>query len=120
MAASTQQTHAKIDKWGYNTIAKQVLSPIFLMVIMFALAGTTDWLWGWVFMIVHLLAWVMMTLAMLIYNPELLNARGRRQQGAKGWDYVVLMIYGIAWIAMIIVGSLDVRYGWTPAVSPIW
>ncbi|MBZ0298331.1 MAG: isoprenylcysteine carboxylmethyltransferase family protein [Anaerolineae bacterium] len=118
--AVSAPSNAQITKWGYNTISKQVFSPIILGVVMFALAGTTDWLWGWVFNVVHLLAWVMMTVVLIRWNPELLNARGKRQAGAKGWDYVVLMIYGIAWIVMIVLGALDRRYGWTGPISPVW
>jgi hypothetical protein len=70
------QTTTKLDKYGINTVAKQILSPVILAAIMFALAGTTDWLWGWVFNIVHFAAWTGMTLAMLRANPELLNVRG--------------------------------------------
>ena len=108
-----------INLWGFNTIAKQLLSPIILGALMFALAGTTDWAWGWIFNILHFVVWAGMTLALVLYNPELLNIRGRRQQGTKGWDNVLLGIYGLAWIAMIVVAAVDVRYGWT-APFPVW
>ena len=115
----TQQTK-RLNMWGYNTIAKQVLSPIILAVIMFALAGTTDWPWGWLFSVVHVLAWVMMTIVLLRENPELLNARGKRRADAKRWDMVILVFYGINWIALLVFGALDRRYGWTAPVSPVW
>ena len=111
---------SKIDVWGYNTIAKQVISPIILGGLLFWLAGTTDWTWGWVFNIVHTLAWVMMTVMVWRANPELLNVRGKLQSGAKRWDRILLSIYGIAWIVMIILGGLDARYGWTPAIPSFW
>lgn len=117
---STQTQPVTINKWGYNTIAKQFLSPILLGALMFWLAGTTDWVWGWVFTVVHTLAWAMMTVVLILKNPELLNARGKVRAGAKQWDMIILTIYGLDWIAMLIVGALDVRYGWTGPVNPVW
>jgi protein-S-isoprenylcysteine O-methyltransferase Ste14 len=117
MSTVTQEN--KINIWGYNTIAKQILSPIILGVVLFALAGTTDWLWGWVFNVLHVLVWVGMTVALIVGNPELLNARGKRAKGTKGWDMVVLSIYGLAWISMVVVGALDMRYGWTQTPFPL-
>ena len=114
------QTTTRLDKWGMNTIAKQVISPILLAWLMFALAQTTDWLWGWVFQMVHIAAWVMMTVVLIRHNPELLNVRGRRQPHDKPWDFVIVSIYGITWILMLVVGALDVRYGWTAPIAPAW
>jgi protein-S-isoprenylcysteine O-methyltransferase Ste14 len=116
----TATPHTKLTIYGYNTIAKQVLAPPLLAIMMFALADTTDWFWGWVFNIVHTLVWVGMTVALLRENPELLNARGdSRKPGTKLWDYVILGIYGIAWIVTLVLGALDVRYGWTGPLSPL-
>ena len=111
---------SRINIWGYNTIAKQVLAPVILAVIMFLIAGTTNWLWGWIFNIVHFLAWLMMTVVLIRQNPELLNARGKRHRGEKRWDQIVVSIYGIDWIVMIVLGALDMRYGWTAPISPVW
>ena len=112
---TTVAPECKINIWGYNTIAKQVLSPIILGVVLFALAGTTDWLQGWLFNIVHTAVWVGMTIALIYGNPELLNARGKREKGTKGWDMVLLSLYGLAWLALLVVAALDARYGWTAA-----
>jgi len=120
MTAHIQQNTVRLDKWGMNTIAKQVIAPILLAALMFALAETTNWLWGWVFQIVHFLAWLMMTVVLVRYNPELLNRRGRRQAHDKNWDFVLVSIYGISWILMLVLGALDVRYGWTAPIAPIW
>lgn len=117
---NTQDSLARINIWGVNTIAKQILSPVILGVILFALAGTTDWFWGWVFNIVHVLAWLLMTVVLIIWNPELLNARGKRRDDAKRWDMIILAIYGIDWIIMVVLGALDMRYGWTGPVAPVW
>lgn len=113
-------THGrKVNVWGYNTIAKQILSPISLGVVLFALAGTTDWFWGWVFNVLHFIVWIGMTVAVILWNPELLNARGKRGKGTKSWDMALLSIYGITWIAVIVVAALDVRYGWSSPFATV-
>ncbi len=120
MTAQIKPDPTRLDKWGYNTISKQVIAPIILAVLMFAIAETTNWLWGWVFHIVHILAWLMMTVVLIRKNPELLNARGRRQANDKNWDFVLVSIYGITWILMLVLGALDIRYGWTAPIAPVW
>src|SRR5262249_25597043 len=53
-------------------------------------------------------------------NPELLNWRGRRQANDKGWDFVLVSIYSLDWIAMLVVAALDFHYGWTSPAAPEW
>src|SRR5678815_1065565 len=120
MTAQIQSNTTRLDKWGINTIAKQVIAPVLLGVLMFAVAETTDWLWGWVFQVVHWLAWLMMTVVLIRSNPELLNRRGRRQANDKNWDFVLVAIYGIAWILMLLLAAFDRRYGWTVPIAPVW
>lgn len=106
----------KLNKWGWNTVAKQILSPIILAPLIFWMAGTVNWFWGWVFNVVHLAVWIGMTVAVWQSNPELLNARGKRGKNTKGWDMFLLGIYGIAWVMVVVVGAFDHRYGWSPAM----
>jgi protein-S-isoprenylcysteine O-methyltransferase Ste14 len=120
MTTQIKRSSARLDKWGYNTIAKQVIAPILLAALMFAIAETTDWLWGWVFQIIHFLAWLMMTVVLIRTNPELLNRRGKRQAKDKNWDFVLVSIYGIAWILMLVLAAFDFRYGWTEPIAPVW
>lgn len=115
---SAPSVRVPLDRYGYNSISKHLTAPVILAVMMFALAGTTDWLWGWVFSGVHLLAWAIMTLIMYYKSPELLNVRGKRQPNVKTWDKVILALYGLNWVAMIALGGLDIRYGWTHPLPP--
>lgn len=120
MTTQSQPSETKLNKWGYNTIARQLIAPVILGAIIFWAAGTTDWFWGWVFNVVHLLAWLMMTVVLIRANPELLNARGRRRLDGKRWDIIILTIYGLDWIAMLVAGGLDQRYGWTGPSASHW
>jgi protein-S-isoprenylcysteine O-methyltransferase Ste14 len=108
-----------LDKWGYNTVAKHVVTPVVLAATMFALAKTTDWPWGWVFSAVHVFAWWGMAAALVLTNRAVLNFRGRPQPGVKAWDRVLLAIYGVDWILMFVVAGLDLRGGWSPPVPAV-
>jgi protein-S-isoprenylcysteine O-methyltransferase Ste14 len=96
-----------------RTVFRQVLSPLILGAFMFALAGTTDWLWGWVFTVVHTLVWIALTAAVWLKNREVLNVRGKPQAGTKSWDTIALSVFGLSWLVMLLLAPLDVRYGWT-------
>ena len=115
-AALSTQDKTPLDKFGWNTVAKHILSPIFLAAIFFALAGVT--FWGIIFNVVHTLVWLVMTLILMRANPGLLNVRGHRKlPGTKDWDMILLSIYGIAWILMIVMGAVDIKQGWTGPVA---
>lgn len=112
----------RIDRYGYNTIARHTFVGLFIPALVFLAAGTTDWSWGWVFAIVHFLCWGWMSLALARWNPDLLNARGKRRKdltGTKTWDWVMLSLYGIVFVVQPVVAGLDYRYGWSSPVNSI-
>ena len=67
----------KLNRYGYNTLARQLVLPIICSLILFWAAGTTDWFWGWVFSIVYFACWLGLDMAMALGNPVLTNERGR-------------------------------------------
>jgi protein-S-isoprenylcysteine O-methyltransferase Ste14 len=48
-------------------------------------------------------------------NPGVLadRAGGMRQPGAKGWDIWLASCASLAWVAIMVVGGLDERWGWS-------
>ncbi len=120
MASLTSIT--RLDRYGYNCIARHVFAGLIVGVLLFVAAGTTDWAWGWVFAIIHFLGWQAMSYALARWNPELLNARGQRRKdmtGTKAWDWVLLTLYFLILMGQPIVAGLDYRYGWTGGWSSI-
>lgn len=105
---------SRLDKWGYNTVAKHVVTPVVLAGVLFGVARTTDLPWAWVFTAVHTLAWWGMAATLVVENRDVLNSRGRPQAGVKGWDRVLLATFGIDWILMFVAAGLDARLGWSP------
>ncbi|MBL8164700.1 MAG: isoprenylcysteine carboxylmethyltransferase family protein [Anaerolineae bacterium] len=113
---------SRLDKYGFNCIARHVFMGIVVAALLFGGAGTTDWAWGWVFSIVHLLGWIGLSYALARWNPELLNQRGRRSRdltGTKRWDWLLLGIYSTLVLVQPFVGGLDYRYGWTGRAAPV-
>lgn len=116
------QKAVKLDKYGYNAIARHVSLTFFTCAPLFIAAGTLDWFWGWVYSIVTLLGWVGLSVVLARENPELLNQRGKRTRamaGTKTWDWIILGIYALLLLAAPYVAGLDYRNGWTVAVSPV-
>lgn len=106
----------KLDKYGYNAIARHLFMGIITGALIFLGAGTVEWGWGWFASISGFMGWLCMSLVLMSANPELLNQRGKRGKdlvGTKQWDWILLTLYGILTLVLPFVGGLDFRYGWT-------
>src|SRR5688572_2745341 len=106
----------KLNRYGYNTLARQIVFPIICSVILFWAAGTTDWYWGWVFSIVHIASWLGLSIAMGWLNPALSNERGRptsQFKDMKTWDKAILGLYSLTLLVQPLVAGLDKRFAWS-------
>lgn len=107
----------KLNRYGYNTLARQLFFPIICSLILFWVAGTTDWFWGWVFSLVHFASWLGLSIAMGWLNPALTNERGRPttefRNNSKNWDKAILGLYALALLAQPLLAGLDKRWAWT-------
>ncbi len=113
MVARTEESQTGLTKWGWNTVSKQIISPL-------TIAPLLLWLAGWLFNVAHMIMWTGNTLALLWLHPDLLNARGRgTKSDTKTWDMVLLSLYGIAWLVLLGVGAWDHRMAWTPPLPII-
>jgi protein-S-isoprenylcysteine O-methyltransferase Ste14 len=84
-------------------------------VALFWAAGTIAWPMGWVVLGIYA-AWVAgMATVLVALQPELIAERLGPKKGGKRWDFIILMILGIANLARLIVAGLDFRNAWTPA-----
>jgi protein-S-isoprenylcysteine O-methyltransferase Ste14 len=88
--------------------------------VVFLAAGRVDWVWGWAFVGLTGSALAGHVLVLVPINPALLAERegGLRQEGAKAWDVWVASLSGgvlplISWV----VAGLDMRFGWSGAMS---
>lgn len=111
-ATSNSPAKPKLNKYGYNTIARHISMALMISAPLFIAAQTWDWGWAWVYSIVTLIGWIVLSLVLAAENPGLLNARGKRvkdQVGTKSWDWIVLVLYFILLFATPIEAGLDYR-----------
>lgn len=90
----------------------------FFGVLLFYPAGTVAWSWGWVYLGVFLLVTLVSS---WVTDPELLaEERGRGKEGRKGWDFILVSIYGILTaLATPIIAGFDFQHSWSPFI-PAW
>ncbi len=101
---------------GYNCIGKHFGMAFSLGFPLFLGAGTLNWDWAWVITLLTLVGWTVLSIVLVITNPELLNERGRRAKalvGTKRWDWAIMGIYSVLLLATPLVAGLDYRYAWS-------
>ena len=91
------------------------LGMIFYAAVILLAAVRWDWLWGWVYIGLLAAALAAHPLVLIPINPALLADRshGMRQPGARRWDIGLVMLASVFFLAIMIVGGLDARFGWT-------
>lgn len=93
--------------------ARAILTPLFLILLIFPFAGRLDYWQGWVYIILNSLI-VLVTVWILRDNPELISERLKPGQGMKDWDKWYYALSSPFYFIMLIVSSLDSgRFGWS-------
>jgi protein-S-isoprenylcysteine O-methyltransferase Ste14 len=108
-----------VPEAGRAVIKQIVVSCVMLgvmMAIFFSSAGRSDLSRAWFFFGATLVYFVVSTLVVYRFNPELLVVRLTvRREGSKGWDEVLMRAANLTGMLLIpLVAGLDVgRYGWS-------
>lgn len=122
MSASSA-SNVPLDKYGYNTIARNMSIVLITCLPLFLVAGTTSWGWAWVYTLASFVGWAALNFFVARVNPGLFNERGKpsRQltQNSKKWDMPILLAYTVLMFVTPIVAGLDYRNGWSAEVSPL-
>lgn len=123
VANSTLSTRPRLDKYGYNCIGKHIGMVLFVCAPLFIGAGSLNWSGAWVFTLVTLVGWVVLSFVLARVNPELLNQRGQRMKaltGTKWWDWMIMSAYAVLLIVTPLIAGLDHRHTWsTPASNGV-
>lgn len=109
----------RLNIYGYNSIGKHLGMSLVACMPLFVGAGTLQWDWAWIFTALTVIGWVILSLVLVIANPELLNERGKRVKdltGTKRWDWGVMTVYSILLVAAPLVAGLDYRNAWSAPV----
>lgn len=95
-----------------------VITLVFISI--FGLAGGLDWFRGWVFMGLLIVGQTLSTLYIGRKDPELLRRRAQIGQGTKTWDLVLLALFGLTYLASLIVAAFDAHYHWSEMTIWLW
>ena len=84
-----------------------------LALAMFVPAGTLGWWQAWAVLAIFLGAIAFNAVVILRGDPELIAERGETREDTKGWDRVVMATITLSTLLILVVGGLDLRFGWS-------
>jgi protein-S-isoprenylcysteine O-methyltransferase Ste14 len=110
------QKHKSILRWVVKTLFFLLLQSACLLLA----AGRLDWITGWVFIAMNGAIQLVNALVLIPHRPELIAERSSFKEGTKTWDLPLVIVQAIAGpLLLALIAGLDVRFGWSPAISPI-
>lgn len=123
MPDSTTQNSDKqhgLNSVGIRGVTVQSILIIVGIVILFASAGTLDWINAWIYAGLIIIYQVISTAVLARVNPQVLNERGTLTgAGTKAFDKVWLAIYPVFTFGSLVIMGFDaVRFQWS--VMPFW
>jgi hypothetical protein len=93
-------------------ILRALLAPIFMIGLLFLVAGRGDYWQAWVYSIINMIVLALMGTLLTRYS-ELVEERLNPKEGMKGWDKLYFAVTTPLYIIALIVAGLDARFGWT-------
>jgi protein-S-isoprenylcysteine O-methyltransferase Ste14 len=85
-------------------------------------AAVKPWQWpaGWGCLLVLVVGSAASDLVLRWKDPELLWRRGRLGTGTKTWDKICLSLFGLLYVAILIVGAVDSALSGWSTTMPAW
>src|SRR5262245_47480002 len=105
-----------MDPLYWRAIIQGILGTILFIALIFGPAGTFRYWQGWLFLAVFSASTIGFTVYLALYDKPLLERRlaaGPLHEKERSQKIIVSLIF-IAFFALIILPSLDHRYGWSP------
>ena len=96
-----------------------IVAPLFFWAFFLA-AGGLGWLRGWLYIGIQVAGTAIITILVAKKDPELARRRASFSEGTKRWDFVMLAIFGVTFLATLIVAAFDAGNGWSTMESPVW
>jgi protein-S-isoprenylcysteine O-methyltransferase Ste14 len=111
---------AGLTRAGIKGIVIQTAPSLVAFVILFAAAGTLDWINAWVYFVLTCLCLPIIFVILAKVNPQMLNSRGSYiKEGTKGFDRVWIALFPVLTLANLVVIGFDARrFHWSS--MPIW
>jgi protein-S-isoprenylcysteine O-methyltransferase Ste14 len=96
-----------------KVLIKGLITNLIFSAILFICAGRMDYIQGWVFLSVNVLATIMNSLS-IRKTGDLANERSNIGEGVKSWDKLILGLLTVIYLITIIIAGLDSgRFLWT-------
>jgi protein-S-isoprenylcysteine O-methyltransferase Ste14 len=115
---SKTETRRGILRWAWKMIAMLVVYGA----ILFAAAGSLDWVAGWGYIGLNIFNMALTALVLIPRQPDLIAERSRVGEGTKNWDRLLTPAVALlSPLAIMVTAGLDARFGWSPAISAgVW
>lgn len=110
----------EISEIGWRMVLRFLVYVVLLPFVLFIAAGRLDWTMAWVYIGIHIAFTLISRLIVLRANPETLVERARstrKENGARGDRFMVLIVGLLGPLVIWIVAGLDDRYSWSPDIS---
>jgi len=99
---------------GVRYIIQRMTIFLIFAVILFAAAGTLNWMRGWVYFLYMLFLEVCTLIILARRAPETLNQRGALHAGVKTFDKIFMVVWlALVVITPIVAGFDAVRFRWS-------
>lgn len=100
-----------------KNIIRRILQVLFTLiiqgVILFISARTIYWMWAWIFLSLGV---ILLVINFIVIPTELIEERGKKQEGAKKWDKVLTSLSILPTMGVYLFAGLDYRFHWTKEI----
>ncbi len=86
---------------------------------LFMSSGTLRWPTAWIFLASILAVQAASAVILLRHNPGLMGERSWIHKASKNWDKFLALFISYGPLGINVVAGLDVRFGWSPPLSPL-
>jgi protein-S-isoprenylcysteine O-methyltransferase Ste14 len=117
--SAVEQGNQDLNKGIRKRIRQLVVQTAGIGAILFVSAGTLRWLGAWVYLFIYVLGIAISGLLLYRLNREVIAERAEVRPETKGWDRIVTSLVALLIVAVFVVGGLDFRFGWSPALA-LW
>src|SRR5512142_2045370 len=101
-----------------RALRRGILGSIAMVFLLFLGAGRWDYWQGWVYLVTGMLLTILMG-TVFTRDRSLIEERLNPREGMKGWDKFYFAVTTPLYVAALLLGGLDARYGWTTNM-PLW
>lgn len=105
------------SKLAFRAVSRYLLGVLLVGILIFWPAGTLDYLYGWILMVILFVPMLIAGIVLMIKNPNLLVERLDVKE-KRSEQSTVIKLSGLMFLAGFIVAGLGIRLDWY--ILPLW